>query len=153
MALIDYFLLRDLAFFLLDIILVFSIPLVLAGTYRLLKRDSTEQIKREYERRIKDLKNEVKELREKIVWMRRQHDAELKNMLKRHRMLIGINRAIEAGSASLICTAHQSEVEVLVDGTLICREGGHKLDTAGREAVDHIQTSYEGEEEYEEEPV
>ncbi|AQQ75450.1 hypothetical protein JdFRA1000001_17c [uncultured archaeal virus] len=121
-GLFNYFMLRDLGYFILDLLGILAIPLVIAAIYRLIRRDNTERIKAMYQERIDALKDQIKELKERMAFKEQQHKEELRDLLRSSKMVAGLKNALDTGLIKIRCSEHDSDVEVLADGTIICRE-------------------------------
>ena len=136
-----------LADYLIISILFMLIPLSIAGIYRLLKNPSAklELIKDEYEKQLEVLRKENDRLRKIIEEKDRLHRKELENVMYRRKMALALHEAVHSGSIRVVCPEHDQEVEILLDGTLVCREG-HRIIPAKRP---EIKFETPGEEEYE----
>ena len=116
---------RDL---ILNIILLLIIPLVIAVIITMFRSGSKEieELRKRYETQIKTMNDQIHTLREMLELKERQHRDELKRYLKRSKMIVELNNAINAGAVKVICPIHNEDVEILADGTIICRKG-HRI--------------------------
>ena len=140
MEVFNYFMLRDLGYFILDLLGILAIPLVIAAIYRLVRRDNTERIKAMYQERIDALKEEIKELKERMAFKEQQHREELKNLLRSSKMVAALKDTLDKGSIKIRCSEHDTDVEILADGTIICRKG-HRIWPEKKEVEEYEEIS------------
>lgn len=125
-----------LADYLIISILFMIIPLVLAGIYRLLRNPSVkmELLKEEYEKQLEALTKENERLRRILEEKEKLHRKELENAMYRNRMALALHEALHSGSVKVLCPEHDMEVEILLDGTMVCRQG-HRIVPVGRPEI------------------
>lgn len=130
------------------VILGMTIPLMLAGIYRLISNPSIkariELIKDEYEKQLEVLRKENDRLRKLIDEKEKLHRKQLEDAMYRSKMALSLSEAISAGAVKVLCPVHDTDVQVLVDGTLVCTEG-HRIVVSRRPEI-----PFETGEEYEE---
>ena len=99
-----------------------------AVAYLFMNRSSeVSRIRREYEERIKALKEQLSEYRDRIEELKRVHKEELRKFSKVNKMLLELRKAIEEDAVKVTCPRHpDSEVTILADGTIVCSKG-HRL--------------------------
>jgi len=114
-----------------------SILFIVVAIYRLLSSPDVDKIKKEYEERIKNLKDQVKELQDTIKLREQQHKEELKSYLRSSKMVIGLKNALDHGVVKVKCPIHDEDVEILADGTIICRKG-HRIWPREEEKIPNI---------------
>lgn len=128
------------------IILGMMVPMMLAGIYRLISNPSVkakiELIKDEYERQLEVLRKENDRLRKLIDEKERLHRKQLQDAMYRNKMALSLSEAISTGSVRVICPTHETDVQVLVDGTLICTEG-HRIVVSRRPEIKFEERDYE----------
>ena len=128
------------------VILGMTVPLMLAGIYRLMSNPSLkariELVKDEYEKQLEVLRKENDRLRKLIDEKERLHRKQLEDAMYRNRMALALSEAISAGSIRVICPTHETDVQVLVDGTLVCTEG-HRIVVSRRPEIRFEEGDYE----------
>ena len=132
----------DINMVILTVVSALLIPLIIAATVRLIRNPSTKALREEYERRIEDLKAENKDLRNLLRRKEELYRKELEDVLRKSKMIMGLNAAISRGVVKAICPVHKSDVQILVDGTIICREG-HRIWPSESKAVEVEEYEYE----------
>ena len=112
------------------VIVMFSlfIPLLFVVMYRLAKTgDEAEEIRREYEARLKDKDERIRELEKYIETIKKRHEEEIQMYMRASRSAIELYNALTNGAVKLRCPEHpDSDVQVLADGTILCSKG-HRL--------------------------
>jgi hypothetical protein len=126
-GLFNFYMLRDLGYFILDLLGILAIPLLFAAIYRLLRPANTERIKMYYEERIKVLQEQIKDLKNSLKLKESQFKEELRSYHRQSKMILGIKNALSKGSIQIKCRQHMADVEVLADGTIICGAGKHRI--------------------------
>ena len=80
------------------------------------------RVKSEYEALLKSKDETIKELKERLAFLQRRHKEEMKQYTRISRMLHELKKAMDAGVIGLVHVKDGGEVELLADGTMICRK-------------------------------
>ena len=116
-----------------------TIVLCILGIIRLISNPSKiDLIKKEYEERISAYKDQIKELNERIDLLKKLHKEELEKHIRADKRMRIVYAAIESGAAKLVCPVHNEELEILLDGTMICRKGHQIQLTGGEEEIEKM---------------
>lgn len=96
-------------------------------------KKALEKLRKEYEETIKAKNEQIRDLRERLEFLKTKHKEELKQYTKLSRMLKELNAALSEGAVVLKCPKHpDADVQILADGTIVCSKG-HRLWPKGEE--------------------
>ena len=111
---------------------------------------AVDRVRKDYEERVKVLRQQLKDYRERIQFLQQKHKDELRQYAKVNKMLVELKKAVDAGAVQLKCPKHpRAEVTVLADGTIVCSKGHRLWPPEEEESPQPAQTEPEPEPEIE----